>query len=145
MTSESGKARRRYGARFKVMVLAQCDEPGASVAQGSSHGINDNVVHRWRQLARQREAAQPALTGAQASAAQPAQFVPLALPAPAAPELGAEIRLEVKRAGVSVIVGVPYLTTSSSNSRATAALALSASIRTASLAESLVAIGVCPA
>ena len=51
MTSESGKMRRRYGRQFKAMVLAQCDEPGMSVAQvAMAHGINDNVVHRWRQL-----------------------------------------------------------------------------------------------
>jgi transposase-like protein len=51
---ESGKTRRRYGSQFKAMVLAQCDEPGMSVAKvAMSHGINDNVVHRWRQLARQ--------------------------------------------------------------------------------------------
>jgi transposase len=106
MTSESGKTRRRYGAQFKAMVLAQCAEPGASVAQvAMSHGINDNVVHRWRQLARQREAALVS-KGAPANAAQPAQFVPLALP-PVASELSTEVRLDVKRAGVSVSVAWP--------------------------------------
>jgi len=108
MTSESGKTRRRYGAQFKAMVLAQCDEPGASVAQvAMSHGINDNVVHRWRQLARQHEAAQLASRGAAASARQPAQFVPLTLAAPAPAELTTEVHLEVKRAGVSVSVAWP--------------------------------------
>ncbi len=49
MTSENGKTRRRYGSQVKAMVLAQCDQPGMSVAQAAmSHGINDNVVHRWR-------------------------------------------------------------------------------------------------
>jgi ribosomal protein L32 len=33
MTSESKKTRRRYGAQFKAMVLAQCEELGVSVAQ----------------------------------------------------------------------------------------------------------------
>ena len=61
MTSESGKTRRRYGSQFKSMVLAQCEEPGMSVAQvAMSHGINDNVVHRWRQLARQEQSARHA-------------------------------------------------------------------------------------
>jgi transposase len=60
MTSESKKTRRRYGAQFKAMVLAQCEEPGVSVAQvAMSHGINDNVVHRWRQLARDGKATPP--------------------------------------------------------------------------------------
>jgi transposase len=35
------------------MVLPQCDEPGMSVAKvAMSHGIDDNVVHRWLQLER---------------------------------------------------------------------------------------------
>ena len=60
MTSETKKTRRRYGAQFKAMVLAQCEEPGVSVAQvAMSHGINDNVVHRWRQLAREGKTTLP--------------------------------------------------------------------------------------
>jgi len=54
MTSEKPKARRRYDAAFKAQVLAECEAPGALVAKvAMSHGINDNVVHRWRQLARE--------------------------------------------------------------------------------------------
>ena len=78
MTSESGKTRRRYGAQFKAMVLAQCDEPGMSVAQvAMSHGINDNVLHRWRQLARQQRSARHGAGDAQPSGERPAGFVPL--------------------------------------------------------------------
>jgi transposase len=107
MTSGSGKTRRRYGAQFKAMVLAQCDEPGASVAQvAMSHGINDNVVHRWRQLARQRQAAQRVAV-TEASGPAPAQFVPLALPAPATAEVKTEVRLEVRRAAVAVSIAWP--------------------------------------
>jgi transposase len=98
MTSEIGKTRRRYGTQFKAMVLAQCDEPGMSVAQvAMSHGINDNVVHRWRQLARQH-AAPPAM---------PAGFVPLALPAPDVQEARTEVRLDIKRGAVTVGVAWP--------------------------------------
>lgn len=113
MTSESGKTRRRYGSQFKAMVLAQCDEPGMSVAQvAMSHGINDNVVHRWRQLARQQQFARQAVPGAhpsaaQSSAAQPVAFVPLALPAPGGPEAKTEIRLDIKRGAVTVGVAWP--------------------------------------
>lgn len=46
MTSEKTKTRRRYDARLKAQILAECDAPGASVAKvAMSHG-NDNVVHR---------------------------------------------------------------------------------------------------
>jgi len=79
MTSESGKTRRRYGTQFKAMVLAQCDEPGMSVAQvAMSHGINDNVVRRWRQIARQQQSALRATAAAQPSIERPAGFVALA-------------------------------------------------------------------
>ena len=53
MGSERTATRRRYGADAKARVLAECDDPGASVAKiAMAHGINANAVHRWRQLAR---------------------------------------------------------------------------------------------
>jgi len=108
MTSESGKTRRRYGAQFKAMVLTQCDEPGMSVAQvAMSHGINDNVVHRWRQLARQQRSARHGAGDAQPSGERPAGFVPLALPAPDAPPVTTEVRLDIRRGAVTVGVAWP--------------------------------------
>jgi len=108
MTSESGKTRRRYGAQFKAMVLTQCDEPGMSVAQvAMSHGINDNVVHRWRQLARQQRSALHGAGDAQPSGERPAGFVPLALPAPDAPPVTTEVRLDIRRGAVTVGVAWP--------------------------------------
>jgi len=106
MTSESGKTRRRYGAQFKAMVLAQCDEPGMSVAQvAMSHGINDNVVHRWRQLVRRQE---PPRTAPVAQPIGPTvAFVPLALPAAASPEVKTEVHLAIKRGAVTVDVSWP--------------------------------------
>ena len=105
MTSESGKTRRRYGAQFKAMVLAQYNEPGMSVAQvAMSHGINDNVVHRWRQLVRQQRTSTPS---ARPSSEQPAGFVPLALPVPDAPEAKTEVRLDIKRGVVTIGVAWP--------------------------------------
>jgi len=50
MTSDK-KMRRRYSTAPKTQVLAECGEPGASAAKVAMvHGINANVVHRWRQL-----------------------------------------------------------------------------------------------
>jgi transposase len=90
------------------MVLAQCDEPGTSVAQvAMSHGINDNVVHRWRQLARRKEAARPPTSEVVPPVSQPAVFIPLALPAPGAPDAGTEVRLDIKRGTVTVGVAWP--------------------------------------
>ena len=41
--------RRRHGAEFKAKVLADCDEPGASISGVAlAHGLNANLVHQWR-------------------------------------------------------------------------------------------------
>ena len=41
--------RRQHGAEFKAQVLQACRQPGASVATiAREHGLNANVVHRWR-------------------------------------------------------------------------------------------------
>ena len=75
MTSDKAQTRRRYSRDFKAQVMAECDVPGASVAKvAMSHGINTNVVHGWRKLA--REATPAAIPG------QPV-FLPIPLPQPA--------------------------------------------------------------
>ncbi|MCM3565391.1 transposase [Hydrogenophaga intermedia] len=59
MNEAKKKTRRRYGAELKQQILAECAEPGASVASiALSHGINANVVHKWR---RQDDSPLPAL------------------------------------------------------------------------------------
>ena len=73
MTSDKGVRRRRYDDEFKAQVLAECEAPGASVAKvAMSHGINTNVVHGWRKLAREAGAASPVSSR---------EFVAVALPA----------------------------------------------------------------
>jgi transposase len=42
-------SRRRHSAAVKAKVLAACDEQGASVAAvAHAHGLNANLVHKWR-------------------------------------------------------------------------------------------------
>ena len=44
--------RRRHSAELKNRVLAACAEPGASVARiAMAHGLNANLVHKWRRRA----------------------------------------------------------------------------------------------
>lgn len=70
MNEAKKKTRRRYGAELKQQILPQCAEPDASVASiALSHGINANVVHKWR---RQAGGALPAF--------QAPAFVPVPLP-----------------------------------------------------------------
>ena len=103
MTSEKVKTRRRYDDELKVQVMAECDAPGASVAKvAMSHGINANVVHRWRQLARECRAAVLPRTGA---------FVPVSLPAPVLTPQASDIRIELRRAMTTMTITWPVSAT----------------------------------
>ncbi len=96
MTSDKAVRRRRYDDALKVQVLAECEAPGASVAQvAMARGINANVVHRWRQLARE---------ASQETVALKREFVPVAL-APVAAEGGRrDIEVELRRGPVAMKV-----------------------------------------
>jgi len=93
-------ARRVHDAQLKKRVIAACAEPGASVARiALEHGLNANLVHRWRRIAEGRE------RGPLATTVGP-QFValPVAAPIESAP---AEIRIELKRGTTSINVTWP--------------------------------------
>ena len=54
MDTENSRRRRRHSAEQKAQILAECAVPGASVAKvAMAHGINTNIVHGWRKLARE--------------------------------------------------------------------------------------------
>jgi transposase len=112
--------RRIHSAEVKAAVLAECQEPGASVAAVAlRHGLNANLVRKWLvgrglkkaglqapRAVRPQEPAQPA--GAMAGL----QFVPVGL-AGSAPETarapGAEgdIHLELQRGSAQLRVSWP--------------------------------------
>lgn len=97
MASDKVVRRRRYGDELKAQVVAECHTPGASVAKvAMARGINANVVHRWRQLARE---------GAQATVAKPREFVPVAIAAPTLPmQSRRDIEVELRRGAVTMKV-----------------------------------------
>ena len=99
MASDRAVSRRRYSAELKVQVLAECDAPDASVAKVAMvRGINANVVHRWRQLARQSRPVVPAHTG---------EFVPVSLVATATPAKAREIEIELRRGTTAMTITWP--------------------------------------
>ena len=70
---------------------------GASVAKVAlSHGINANVVHRWRREARDSAASVSAR-----------EFVPVSVSAPALAQDCADIRIEMRRGATSVAITWP--------------------------------------
>jgi transposase len=90
---------RAYPLEFKERVLAQCDEPGASVAKVAlGHGLNANMLHTWRRQAH------PSL---QRLASGAGEFVSLPLPNASAPAANALIRIELRRGVTSVTVAWP--------------------------------------
>lgn len=91
--------RRRYSAALKAQILAQCKQPGMSVARvAMAHGINANIVHKWRRQA--------------LAQAAPAAILPMAgfMPIPVTPatsSVSADIRIELRRGPVTVTLSWP--------------------------------------
>ena len=80
METRTKAPRRRHSEELKARVLAACAEPGASVAAvAQAHGLNANLVHKWRRGcgAPMYNATRPARSAATAGA----EFIALALPA----------------------------------------------------------------
>jgi transposase len=86
--------RRHHDDDLKRQVLEECGKPGASVARiALAHGLNANLVHRWRRLAQTEATARTVA----------ATFMPLELERPTR----ADIRIELQRGPVSVVVNWP--------------------------------------
>jgi transposase len=113
--------RRVHGAEFKTQVLAECQQPGASVAAVAlAHGLNVNLVRKWlvgRGLKRAGLAAPRTVActqrGGDEQARAALQFVPIEL-APAAGVASdatsptpADIHIELTRGGTQLCVRWP--------------------------------------
>ena len=91
MASDQNFKRRQYSAQLKSQVVGECEVPGASVARvAMAHGINANVVHSWRQIARTTlrstgTALLPLTTPTPTPTPTPTHFVPLVLPSAVKP------------------------------------------------------------
>lgn len=99
MTTTPRRTRRRHSPELKDKILAECAEPGASVAKiAMAHGINANIVHSWR-----KRACRAAVSNSVTS------FIPLAIaPAPVQePTPDDHVTIELHRAGLLVKVSWP--------------------------------------
>lgn len=94
-------ARRRHSPQLKAAVLAACNAPGASVAAVAlAHGLNANLVHKWRR--NQVGSAE----GPRAVAAA-GEFIALPVRTPSAPAPQPDIRIELRRGATTVTVNWP--------------------------------------
>ena len=96
--------RRKHSAELREKVLQACRQPGASVARVARlHGLNANVVHRWR--VDERNAVVPAMQETP-SGFLAVYIIPEILVAPN-PLCPADIRVEVTRANASIVIKWP--------------------------------------
>jgi len=108
MQSEDRKRRQRYSAQLKAQVMAECEAPGASVARvAMAHGINANVVHRWRQWAREGGARRTRVSAATAVAGATEGFVPVVVSDAPAGAKAEEIHIELRRGTTALAVRWP--------------------------------------
>ena len=97
MEQEKLSSRRNYSAQFRALVLEQCAPPGTSVAKVAlSHGMNANVVHRWRREARDS-----------AGSVNLREFVPVSVSAPVLAQDCADIRIELRQGATTMAITWP--------------------------------------
>jgi transposase len=112
MAAERVVLRRRHSAELKTLVLEQCAAPGASVAKvAMSHGVNANIVHGWRKLAREREGAamsppSPTTLPAKTAASVP-QFLPVSMAQTTSPQAPVDIQIELRRGAAAMKITWP--------------------------------------
>ena len=112
MTAEKVVLRRRHSAELKTLVLQQCAAPGASVAKvAMSHGVNANVVHGWRKLARERDGIalpppSPTTLLARTAASVP-KFLPVSMTHTPSSPAPADIQIELRRGAAAMKITWP--------------------------------------
>jgi transposase len=106
---QAKRQRRRHGPQLKRQILDACAQPGASVAAVAlAHGINANLVHKWRRAV---GAAAPQAPVPRPDPLAPS-FVALPLPAvaPAAALAARPIEIELRRGAAVVQIRWPQST-----------------------------------
>ena len=106
------RTHRTYTPQFKAELVATCRQPGASVAAVAlQHGMNANVLHRW--LKEHQRSGCHALAAHRTPGIAPASpaFIPLALPAPTAISRAQEIKVELRKGPLSMVVTWPVSAT----------------------------------
>lgn len=93
-------ARRPHSEAFRAQVLSECSHSGASVAAiALAHGLNANLVHKWRRKARQAEVC------GMRQMPEHAEFIALALPpAQQAAAVQPDIHMELRRGAATLSI-----------------------------------------
>ncbi|WP_114472703.1 IS66-like element accessory protein TnpA [Pseudorhodoferax soli] len=99
MEAPQAAKRRRHDAGLKQSVLDECAAPGASVASVAlAHGLNANLVHKWRREARPASAGRDQLD----EVGPEPRFIAVSLPPPVQPTVAEAVQLELRRGALTV-------------------------------------------
>ena len=105
------RTHRTYTAQFKAELVAACGQPGVSIAAlAGQHAMNANVLHRWlkeHQRSRRHQLAAHSPAAALEMTSPVAAFIPLQLPAAAPQPEPPEIKVELRRGALSMVVTWP--------------------------------------
>ena len=105
MEEAKRSSRRPHSAELKTRVLAECMQPGASVAKvAMTHGLNANLVHKWR---RATEAAGSRPAGLALTQDHCGAFIALAMPPQAVAAAPQDIRIELRRGATTMAITWP--------------------------------------
>jgi transposase-like protein len=102
------RTHRTYAPEFKSELVAACQVPGASIAAlARQHGMNANVLHRWLKEHERSGCHALAARSAPGIASPSPAFIPLALPAPTPVSREQEIKVELRKGALSLVVTWP--------------------------------------
>ena len=105
------RTHRTYTRQFKAELVAACQQPGASIAAiAGGHGMNANVLHRWLKEHERNGCHQLVATSSSGSAvlASPTPaFIALKLPTAMQEATACDIKVELRKGEVSMIVTWP--------------------------------------
>jgi transposase len=105
MQESKREPRRKHNVELKSRVLAQCAQAGASVAAvAMAHGLNANLVHKWRRLATVVGMPSAALAHARNTGNE---FIAVALAAQGPPVSPCDIRIELRRGATTMSINWP--------------------------------------
>ena len=105
------RTHRTNTSQFKAELVAACLQPGVSIAGlAGQHAMNANVLHRWlkgHRLGGRHQLAVHSPATAPGAASPLAPFIPLHLPAAAPQPHPPEIKVELRKGALSMVVTWP--------------------------------------
>ena len=122
----SRRTHRTYTAQFKAELVAACQQPGVSIASlAGQHAMNANVLHRWLKE-HERSGCHQLVANSCAGVLETTPSIPAFIPvqlSPATPQPEAqEIKIDLRKGALSMVVTWPVSSTAEFASWAAAIL-----------------------